>query len=468
MSRVLLAKARRLTRLEPSLVPPLGVLCLGAALREAGHEVRVFDPFDDDDDRRFVAELATSRPDVVGLSALTYEEPALARMAAAARETLPAARVVVGGPHASAYPERCLALGGVDYAIRGEGDESLVELVRALEAGASAPWRTPGVISRGPDGELREVRRDPPADLDALPPAAWDLVDLDRYGRFGGIGPLGAHRYALIGTSRGCPYRCFYCHQVHGKRFRARSPEGVLAEMRALHERTGVRDFEIVDDVFNLDRERTLALLEGVARLPFRAGLSFPNGLRADLLDEAQIRALRRAGTRFLSVAVESAVPRLQRLIGKRLDVGRVDASIRLAARHGLFVNGFFMLGFPTETLAEARETVRFAVRSRLHQALFFFVTPYAGTALFEGYRDLLRQRGVPEDVENLNYHRGRVNLSAMTDAELFGLQREAFRRFYFDPVRVLRIARRHPRRRLFLRQGLSVLTRRVLHLEAS
>jgi hypothetical protein len=106
------------------------------------------------------------------------------------------------------------------------------------------------------------------------------------------------------------------------------------------------------------------------------------------------------------------------------------------------------MLGFPTETLGEARATVEFAVSSRLHQALFFNVVPFAGTDLFELVKDRVPDLARPESVEGLDYYRARINVSAMSDAELFGLHREAYQRFYRDPRRWLRIAVRHPRRR--------------------
>jgi radical SAM superfamily enzyme YgiQ (UPF0313 family) len=257
---------------------------------------------------------------------------------------------------------------------------------------------------------------------------------------------VGRRPYLTLVTSRGCPYRCAYCHAVHGKRYRARSPAAVLAEIDALASRHGIREFEILDDAFNLDYGRTAEILEGLAsrRPPVR--LLFPNGVRTDLLDEEQIARLRRAGTVFLSVAVETAVPRLQALVRKDLRLDAVRRNIDAAVGSGIYVNGFFMLGFPTETLAEARETVEFAVRSRLHQALFFNVVPFAGT-------DLAAAAGGADpvlagDAASLDYHRARVNVSAMTDAELFGLQRSAYLRFYADPRRILRIAAAHPRRR--------------------
>jgi hypothetical protein len=183
------------------------------------------------------------------------------------------------------------------------------------------------------------------------------------------------------------------------------------------------------------------------------------------MLDEGQIKALRRAGTFYLCAAVETASPRLQKLIKKHLKVERVEENIRLAVREGMYVRGFFMLGFPTETYDEARSTVDLALRSPLHEGLFFIVTPFAGTALYELYQETMRERGLLEMVpEDTGYHHGNFNLSAMSDAELFGLQRRAFRRFFLDPRRALRIAARHPAKLELLRYGMLTALKMLPH----
>jgi radical SAM superfamily enzyme YgiQ (UPF0313 family) len=220
----------------------------------------------------------------------------------------------------------------------------------------------------------------------------------------------------------------------------------VLKEMHTLKTQWGVNDFEVVDDIFNFDRGRMLEILDRIVTSKLEPALHFPNALRTDMLDEGQIKALRRAGRSYLCAAVETASARLQKLIKKHLKVDKVEENIRIAVREGMYVRGFFMLGFPTETLEEARTTVDLALRSALHEALFFIVTPFAGTALYELYQETMRERGLLEmEPEDTGYHQAQFNLSAMSDADLFGLQRRAFRRFFLDPRRALRIAARHP-----------------------
>ncbi|HET7824902.1 MAG TPA: radical SAM protein [Anaeromyxobacter sp.] len=447
MARILLGKARVTALEQQALVPPMGLLYLASALRDHGHEVRVYEAGAAwRDAGRFAAAVEAFRPDVVGISALTIEAGVMLRMAAAARRARPGVPVIVGGPHPTSYPEHCLADANVDHAVVGEGEATVVELVDRLVRGGD-PAAVPGVVSRGRLGvPVRAAPREPAPDLDGLPAPAWDLVDVGFYARHLSMAPVGRRPYLALVTSRGCPYRCIYCHAVHGKRYRARSPRAVLAEIDALVSRFGIREFEVLDDAFNLDYGRAAEILDGLAARRPGVRLLFPNGVRTDLLDDAQIARLRRAGTCFLSVAVETAVPRLQDLIRKHLRLDVVRRNIDVAVGQGMYVNGFFMLGFPTETLEEARSTVAFAVASRLHQALFFNVVPFAGTELaaVAGAADPVLAGG---GVEALDYYRAQVNVSAMTDAELFGLQRSAYLRFYADPRRIVRIAASHPRR---------------------
>ena len=465
MARVLLAKARFLNEGGIGAVAPLGVLYIASVLREAGHQVRVFDAGELWDPDPFRDTLRAFRPQVVGLSAITIEARVMEHMARVCREELPEVPIVVGGPHATAYPQRCARNPDIDYVALGEGEITALELVRALTQGGLDPKSVAGIAYRGDDGNVvYSAAREPIADVDSIPFPAWDLMDFELQARTRAMSSVGSRRHMLLFTSRGCPFKCIYCHEVQGKKFRARSPENVLKEMQELKTRWGINDFEVVDDIFNFDRARMLEILDRIVASKLNPALHFPNALRTDMLDEGQIRALRRAGTFFLCAAVETASPRLQKLIKKHLKVDKVEENIRTAVREGMYVRGFFMLGFPTETFDEARSTVDLALRSALHEALFFIVTPFAGTALYELYQETLQERGLLHEPEDLGYHHANYNLSAMTDAELFGLQRHAFRRFFLDPRRALRIAARHPAKLELLRYGAFTLLKMLPH----
>ena len=441
----------------------MGLLYISASLRRAGHEPRVFDALDHPDaPQRFAALLDEQKPHVIGLSGITFDAPALRQLAEIATTVAPGVPVVVGGAHASAYPRACLGLPGVTHVVQGEGEAVFPRLVEALTDGDGAQVALPGVLAASTDGDSCEARPpEPIRDLDDLPFPDWAAIDPAEYARRKGMAIVGIRPYMGLVTSRGCPFACIYCHGSHGRRFRARSPENVLAEMREIHDRLGLADLEIYDDVFNFDRERCLRLLEGVARLPWKTRLHFPNGLRADRLDAELVALLRRAGTRYVAVALESATPRLQRLMGKRLDLDEAARAIERLADARIFTLGYFMLGFPTETLDEARQTIRYAAASRLHSAMFFAVTPYAGTPLYE--RFVAADGGHDHDAER-HFFEPSCNLSAMSDAELRQVHRAAWRRFYANPLRLARLLATHPDLGYLVTYSGPYALRRLLH----
>ena len=450
--RILLVKSRSLASKVSGSTPPLGLMYLSAYVkRHLPVQTRILDLKFERDPRRGVADAVTSwRPDVVGLSALTAEAFMLHEAARIVRAADPTVPIVAGGPHATSDPADTLADGAVDVAVLGEGEQTFTELVRLIrEQGpgwhadanladvAGLAWRT----ARG------EVRRSAPrpflADLDSLPFPDWDAVDLTRFWNRPSMATVGVRPYMTMFTSRGCPYRCTYCHNLFGKRFRARSPENVVAEVQEIVRRYGPIDLEVLDDIANLKRERLDAILQGLLDRDLHPRISFPNGVRTDLLETGTIDLLTRVGAGEISIAVETASPRLQKLIRKNLDLERVRATIHHLAERRVFTRGFFMLGFPTETASEILATIRFAVRSPLHLALFFAVNPFKDTELAKTARG-------PEGCDDVSsarfeYFGAPFNQSDVPDEVFRQLYRYAYYRFYGDPFRVARILRDRP-----------------------
>ena len=441
--RVLLIKPRR-NEEQPTLMPPLGCMYLASYLRRNGDvEVRIIDmtaeqmPYS-----RLAREIEAWGPDLVGVSALTYESDGMDRVASVAKSVRADLPVVVGGPHPSAYTERVMTHEHIDYAVVGEGELTFESLVDALRSGGDIAG-IDGLALRE-DGELRINPRERwVGDLDTLPFPAWDLIPLKTYKKFVRMSRCGMNDYMVIFTTRSCPYKCLYCHQVFGKGYRTRSPENVLAEMRTLHDTYGIRHFEIIDDIFNLDLPRAKRIFDMIVESGMRVRLTFPNGVRGDHLDEEFFVKARRAGVVFMAFAVETASPRLQRKLQKNIDLDKIRANILLARKHGIFCHGFFMLGFPTETREELLATSKFAVTSALHTANIFVVNPYEGT----GLADWAREIGKPVlDEFDWNYFsKDFVNLTDVSDDELNRIRRVTIRRFFLSPRRAYHVLRDLP-----------------------
>jgi radical SAM superfamily enzyme YgiQ (UPF0313 family) len=460
-TRILFIKGASFNREVPQFSYPLGLMYMASFLRreQPEHELRILDlRCEKDPGESLSRALREFVPHIVAISALTCEAESLHQAASEAKSAQKETLVVAGGPHISACTDDVIEDPNVDVLVVGEGEETFADLVRSwterhdVAGTPGASWKDNGGVQWGP-------QRPPVGDLDTLPFPAWDLVDIDVYARFGRAGNLRRGRFMPIFTSRGCPYQCVYCHNIFGKRFRARSAGNVVEEVRLLNETYGIRDIEIYDDIFNQDLPRAKAICNGFLELDLGLSLAFPNGVRVDRMDRELTELLARAGTTNLAVAVETASPRLQRAIHKNLNLDRANEAITWADEQGIVTNGYFMLGFPTETREEIEETIRYAAETDLYFASFFIVTPYPGTCLWD---ETVKEQGSSSlDFRDYNYLSGYFNLSEVDGEELRRLQRRAYWRFYTR--KAFKILAATPRLRLDWQNAAWLWTRRMI-----
>ncbi len=423
-------------------VHPLGIMMIAAQAREAGFaDVHILDmKVEDWTPERCLEELVRLAPDVVGLSAMTYEAGCMHALAKLVKARLPGVAVVCGGPHPSVAAEDVMADASVDLVVRGEGEFTFAEVLEGLAEGRRDWSGCAGVTWRDAAGKVvSEPDRDPPKDLDAMPFPAWDLVGHVKYHTVPRGGVIYAHKeFATMFSSRACPWRCTYCHNSYGKTFRERSAENVLAEMELLVTRYGVKEFVFMDDIFNFRAERAKKIALGILERGWKIKLTFPNGFRGDILDEELVDLLHRAGMYRCMVAVESASPRIQKVMKKNLKIDKVERIVDYIAKKGVMVHGAFMLGFPSETEQEMQATIDWAAKSSFHTAAFFRVIPFKGTELFKqvehaGY-------ALPSDWSAYEPYQSEINLSEVPEDRIFRLRKSAYRRFYLSPKRMWRI----------------------------
>ncbi|HON59950.1 MAG TPA: radical SAM protein [Smithella sp.] len=282
-------------------------------------------------------------------------------------------------------------------------------------------------------------------DLDSLPVPAYDLIDLPFYWKETRFFLNSGSRYASLFSSRGCPYKCFYCHRIFGKQFRYQSAERIVSEIKYLKKKYNINDIEFLDDVFNLYRPRMIDFCEKLPRQVPGIKIALPNGVRTDILKFEDIDALAEAGLYYCSFALESGSPRIQKLIGKELDISKFKKNVDYAAKKRIFTNGFTMLGFPSETGSDIQMTIDAACNSLLHLCSFFTATPFANTVMYEMAKSRCPERLARLRYDNMEYGDVFINLSDVPDEELFRYQREAWRRFYLKPSRIMRIIRDYP-----------------------
>jgi len=431
---------------------PIGITLLAAVAEKKGHRVRILDVgLELDPARSLFAAFAQVPYDIAGISCMSVEFLGGLETARQIRECSPRTHIIFGGQHPTIMPEQSMKADCIDSICLGEGEDVWTEFLdrmsgdEPLEGVAGLWFRREGEI-------VRNAPRNSYVDVDSVPMPAYHLLDIERYFDLDFVRFPTVHRRAIqIFTSRGCPYRCIYCHDLFGKRFRGRKPELVFEEVRLLHDRYGIREFMVEDDIFNMDLARAKRICDLVIASGLKLGFQFGNGVRLERFDEELMRKLAEAGTHHMAIAVESANDRIQKLIKKHLKLARFNEILGWARKYDIETLGFFMLGFPGETVAEINQTIRFACESHFDEALFSIATPYAGTEL----NDLVRATGSFEggsDIHDEWEGVVRVRSEEWDYRKLKWLQRKAYFLFFFSRFRFLRILKKMRSPKMFRR----------------
>lgn len=363
---------------ERGLNPPLGLLYLAGYLKDrTTHQVVILDAQAERLDTDAIRErLERESPDWVGITAMTLTLLDVVACIEAVRKGAPAARIVLGGPHVHLYPDETARLPGVDVLVLGEGERTLAAL---LDAGTErAAWRRiPGLVY-AQDGEV--IHTGAPAiieDLDDLPFPARDETRIERYSSL-----LSSHAMATtLFTSRGCPYGCRFCDRPHlGKRFRARSPANVVAEIRACVE-MGIRSFLVYDDTFTVRRDRAMEICQRL--IDDVPGIEFDIRARVDTVDGELLRLLKRAGCRGVHYGVEAGTPHIIERLNKGITIPQVAETFALTRKIGIPVLAYFMIGNPGETRADILETFRVMRELNPDYVHLTILTPFPGTEVY-------------------------------------------------------------------------------------
>jgi anaerobic magnesium-protoporphyrin IX monomethyl ester cyclase len=193
--------------------------------------------------------------------------------------------------------------------------------------------------------------------------------------------------HAAILTSRGCPYDCYFCavHTVWGRTFRQRSIENVLAEMEELHDDYDVRTFNILDDTFNITKERVLTFCKAVLKRRWKIEIRAASGLRMSNLDIDTLKLMKAAGFKDLYFGIESGCQRvIDEVIRKKIILSEVLNIVDACHQAGIECGGYFMVGVPGESIDEMRHTISFALASGLDKARLYTCQPIPGSRLYE------------------------------------------------------------------------------------
>lgn len=317
--------------------------------------------------------LRDQAPQVLGLSLKSAGLAAGKIVARMAKRLNPEVLVVAGGPHPTTAPGQILADENFDLCVLGEGEDTLVELLRTLDKGGDI-GRVPGVAARRGGGIQMAAPRGLLDDLDRLPqPGDWIsrvLLDHQRYP---------AKALGHIMATRGCPQLCTYCgsHLLWGRRPRYRSARAVALELRNL-QAAGIDQVHFDDDTFGVESGYLQRLCHAMTQ--DRPGPSWSCETHVRLINEANLDSMKRAGCRTIQLGIESGSDRILKAVRKGFTIERALGACRLIKSRGLRLEVFIMAGFPQETEETFGETMSVVRDIECDKVIFSLFTPYPGT----------------------------------------------------------------------------------------
>lgn len=346
--------------------PRLGIFILGSLMRGRGWDVEIFV-----EDMGKIDWEQIPSADIVGISSITSTAPRAYKIADSIREM--GITVIMGGPHPTFLVKE--ALRHADFVIRGEGEFPLMAFIDAWEnnkdfsAVPNLSYKKNGKVIHNPIGNLE-------TNLDKIPFPDFSLFSTSKSAPAVG-------RVLPIQTSRGCPFHCSFCSvtSMFGKRFRFRSTENILRELRQY--KSGKHFVFFYDDNFTASPKHTKELLNAMIEEKF--DFKWSAQIRADAAkDESLVRLMREAGCKTVFIGFESANTDSLQEMKKSQNVADIVRAVKTFRKFGIHIHGMFMLGLDNDNWKSIKNTVRFARRSRITSAQFLLLTPLPGTELYE------------------------------------------------------------------------------------
>ncbi|MFX1489134.1 MAG: B12-binding domain-containing radical SAM protein [Promethearchaeota archaeon] len=369
---------------------PLGILYLGTILKENGFTVRLLDAAARFYSRNDVIHwLKREDPDVVGITVFTVAFLPTISLIRDIKVWNPSIKIVLGHYHPTMEADNILRKYGehVDYCIRGEGEFTFLELCEFLDKNnENTPDHIKGLTYLNSNNKIISTPDAPLiSNLDELPFPDRSLLDFNYKWNFSGF-EFSKSKLTSIVSSRGCPFNCSYCacSKFAKRRFRPRSPENIIKEMILLEEQ-GYTELNFVDDNFTLQPKRTIKICELIKKE--KIDINWHTDGRVDQTSQNMLNWMRKAGCKSLWFGFESANQRILDLYNKRTKVSQFNEAIQKSRKAKIdLIVGLFMLGAPTETIDEVKNTINFAVKSDIDVPFFNVVEICSGIKFWEDY----------------------------------------------------------------------------------
>jgi radical SAM superfamily enzyme YgiQ (UPF0313 family) len=422
---------------ERGFNPPLGLLFVASYLKtKSNHIIKVIDTQVEELDYKKLSEkLKNEKFDIVGITVTTFTLTDVIKTIEVVKNTNKNAKIVLGGPHITIYPEESLKLKNVDYCVIGEGEISFYNLVKKLESGEK-PFNVKGIVFKDEEKIINNGFSPPITNLDFIPFPDRTLTPYKKYSS------LLAKRTPIttMFTSRGCPFKCSFCNRpAVGNKFRAMSAKRVIEEMEMCLE-LGIHEFLIYDDTFTINKKRVKDICNLIIEKKLDVG--FDIRARVDTLNEELLKLLKKAGCRSIHYGIESGTEKILKILRKDISIDNAKYIFELTRKEKIQTLAYFMIGNPTETKDDILQSFKVMKLLKPDFVHLTILSPFPATQV---YSDALNEGIIEEDVW-LNFAKNPSELFTppywsenFSKEELNALLVTGYKSFYLRPTYIIK-----------------------------
>lgn len=327
---------------------------------------------------KVIEKVKRYNPDIIGITVRTPALESAMHLCQLLKNINSDIPIILGGPHPTVMPEELLKSENIDFIIRGEGEETIVELIKCLiqkkdfSGVKGLSYKENGVVKHNCERPLLEL-------TELSPPAKHLMLDLDEHDQ---------DDFNPIMTSRGCPYSCIFCgsSNIWGRAVRFRRPIDVINEMKDTYERFDTRFFSFDDDTFTFNKPHVEELCNLIIDFELNKipGFRWTCNTRPERLDLDLLKLMRKAGCAAVAIGIESGNDRILKKIKKSYTSVDVRKAASLIKEAGMVLAGQFIIGFPFETEEEMRDTVKLAEEIEAESVKVSVATPLPNTVLYD------------------------------------------------------------------------------------
>lgn len=423
----------RLKTWNPNIYVPLGLTYIAAALEHEGYSVKIIDMNTKGfTDNKLAKELEAV--DIIGITGMITEYTEVLRLVQLSKACNHSAKVILGGALATTWTEKVMSSSEADFAVLGEGELVITNLLSAMGSGKEFS-SIKGIAYKDNGRVIINPREDIITNPDSIPFPARHLLDISNYTTrwFKSYGEdVSNVKSCTIFSSRGCPYSCSFCYMdMWGHKWRGRSPDNIISEIKMLQRDYGFNGFLFYDDTFVLDRARILEFCRKVKEE--NLDIVWMSSGRINLMTDELIKAMKEAGCRGISYGIESGNQGIVNSISKGITLEQVERVTRATEEAGIKVTGLFMLGILGDSKATIQQTIDFARKLNLSFYCFSLTIPLQGTQLY----DTAVERGfIPLDrLKDWSYNVNANLTEDCTKKDLEQFSKMAFREFVLAKV---------------------------------